>query len=105
MISIVMCLNRHFGLHNDAFESRLIGIDRDAVWDALRAAISLQVVVVDARNGEILRLVTDAAVADVAVSIACVGQRRRRRLPRGFFGDRRQRRLVVQVRVLNVAVM
>lgn len=101
----MMRLYCHLGLHDDALECRLIGVDRDLIGlHILWATVALQVVVVNARQCKVLRLVAHAAVTDVTIAVTRIGERRSRRLPRWLFSDRRQRWLVVQVRVLHMAV-
>lgn len=90
-----------FWLHDNAFEGRLAGLDVDVFQ---RHAFAARLVhVVEPRDGEFLG--AQAAVADVAVAVARIRDRRSRRLIGRLLGDGRQRRVAVQVVVLDAAVV
>lgn len=99
--TVSMRLDSDFWLHDYTFEGRLVGLDVDVFQRHTLAARLVHVV--EPRDGEFLG--AQAAVADVAVAVAGVGDRRSRRLVGRLLGDGRQRRVAVQVRVLDAAVM
>lgn len=79
LASVVVSLNSHFRLNDDALERGLVCVECDTIGlDILRTAIALQVVVVD--SGKIL--LTLSTVTDVSIAIALIRERRSRRLPR-----------------------